>query len=145
MLELNCTQAKLKDPQKAREVIAKYKTWFFGFEILESHDAATIQVVPTEDEDYWEWPKAIRSDEYPVESDYADLDAYQDAELDACLDADNKHFLQLLEELAPFLETPLIVLALMDEDGDTDVAVWSVYPGVKQVETLGICSGISVG
>jgi hypothetical protein len=47
-------------------------------------------------------------------------------------------FLQLLRDLAPHLETPLVILCLSAPCCTGSAVAWSVQPGVREVEMLEI-------
>jgi len=81
------------------------------------------------------WPLAVKFDEMPIEEQFDNEDAYFHAQLDVLYEKGDKGFLSLLNELAPYLQTPLVIL-LSYRDGRTMSQTWSVQPGGKEVIEL---------
>jgi hypothetical protein len=93
-----------------------------------------------QDPDAWEGPVALPRSQWPS----GDPDAVGENELDetewdrAFDDKGAEGYRALLLELAPYLETPLMVLLGLWNLQDGSAQAWSVQPGAKEVETLDV-------
>ncbi len=97
------------------------------------------------DPDWWEWPLALHRDQWPDEEEYPDEDSDEaelgETEWDKRYEKKGEEgFLALLRDLAPFLETPLMILVVgRDHSFSTCAAqAWTVRPGRKKVKTLAV-------
>jgi hypothetical protein len=74
-----------------------------------------------------------------TEEDESDEDSWEEDEWDRRhRDEGDNGFLALLRDLAPHLETPLLVLAMEQGFMGASAQAWIVQPGAKEVETLGV-------
>jgi hypothetical protein len=81
------------------------------------------------------WPAAMRRNFLPDPEDGPRQD-YEDAERYLLMEHGEHGFAGLLRELAPYLETPLTVLALRRAGGDSWARALTVRPGGAEVEVL---------
>jgi hypothetical protein len=137
---LTSSKAKVRNPKKVREILYSYDWDDFEIKLEKEDTGWTLEVVSYEDNfDAIMWPRAVKIEDLPDKDDYPDEDAYFDAEFEVYCDKGDEGFLALLQELAPHLESPLLILAL---EANTDfypiAEVWRVEPGGKEVENMAV-------
>jgi len=145
-VELKSTEVMVREPQKVCEVLNAFAVEGVEIQLSESAVGWTLAMAFSErDPDMWEWPRALHRDLWPSEERYPDMeerDALKDGETewDKVFEANGSEgFLALLRGLAPYLETPLLVLVAVWSLGEVpETQVWSIQPGTEEVETLEI-------
>jgi hypothetical protein len=134
------TKAKVRDPERVREVLDSYEWEGVEIKLQQEGFGWTLEMAHhDEDSDSWVWPAALRREDVPSEDQYPDMDDLLDAELKLYLEKGGEGFLALLRELAPHLESPLLILVTAaSQSGGLDYAAsaWRVEPGAKEVEVL---------
>jgi hypothetical protein len=134
----------VRDPQKVREILKTYVVRGVEIRLRKRGPGGTL-VMAFKDEDpgAWEPPLAFprsqwpRGDPHPDE-DERDADERGETESDtAYQEKGAEGFRAFLGELAPYLETPLVVLLAYSEDPYSYAHVWRVEPGAREVEVLG--------
>jgi hypothetical protein len=136
------TKAKVRDPQKVREILDRYELEGVEFDLRQEGPAWVINASFHEpDSDSWYTPTAVRSEDWPDEDGYPDEDDYLDAiiAIDEIRDAKGREgFLDLLRGLASHLESPLLILSVAASPlcGSAYAGrSWRVEPGAQEVET----------
>jgi hypothetical protein len=138
------TKAKVRDPQKIREILADYEV--DGVEIqLHEEDGSWLLEVVCEDPDalVLGWPAALHIDDWPDEDRYPDEeeedeDGPRETEwFKRFQEQGDEGFLALLRDLIPYLETSLLILAVEYFDFPGAEA-WGIHPGAKDVTTLSL-------
>jgi hypothetical protein len=141
------TKAKVRDPEKVRAVLESYQWEGIEVELHEGGQQWVLAMAFEEgDFDWWEWPLALHRGQWPSEDRYPDEEKWDEETLGetewdrAYEEKGAEGFLALLRDLAPYLETPLLILVTIRDISDHSVQsqAWSVHPGAKEVETLGI-------
>lgn len=130
------TKAKGKDAEKLKEVQNKYELDGFNFQLDQE---GNLQALPDSDLDHW--PQAVHIDdlpEHPDEKHEHDEDAWDDWNLaweEVFHEKGDEGFISLLREVAPCLETPLLILCL-NYEGEPVAQAWNVQPSGAEVQTL---------
>jgi hypothetical protein len=144
-VKLNSTKAKVRDPEKVREILDSYE--WQGMEIeLQDEGAGWILTMSYLDIDWesWEWPRALRLEDLsalPSEDQYPNEDDFFETEFNLYQEKGEEGLLALLRELAPHLESSLLIVVVTASPSDGfyyAARVWRVEPGAKEVETLEI-------
>jgi hypothetical protein len=153
-VQLTSTNAKVNDPQTVRKILDSYALRGVDIELCEEGSGGTLKMAFQEgDPDWWAWPLALHRDQWPDEEQYPDEDQFDEDELGEDEDElgetewgkryeekGEEGFLALLRDLAPCLETPLMLL-VVGKDHFTSfysAQAWTVHPGSKNVETLDV-------
>ena len=141
-VELKSIKAKVTDPQKVEKILDSYYEQGVEIELSEEADGWTLAMTFRGDDfDGYLWPQALHWERLPSKEQYPDEDEF-DSELDKRYDEEGeKGFLALLRELAPHLETPLVILAADWDYNRGSAQVWSVQPGGREVEMLDVYLG----
>jgi hypothetical protein len=143
-IELTSTKAKVRDAQKVREILESYALQGVDIELYEEGPGGTLEMGFQEGEpDWFEWPLALHRDQWPPENPDEELDEddWVETEWDKRYEEKGEEgFLALLRDLAPCLETPLMILAVAKDRHSPTCAVqaWTVHPGSKDVERLDV-------
>jgi hypothetical protein len=135
---LTSTKAKVHDPEKVREVLDSYEWEGVEIHFLEEETGWILELTNHDpDWDSAAWPQALRSEEVPHEEQYPDEEERYDALSDRFCENGDKGFLALLRDLAPYLDTPLLILVSGSaRSNECSGQVWRVQPGDTEVETL---------
>jgi len=137
--KLTSTTAKVRDPQKVSKIFASYEVRGAEVELHEEKEGWVLDMA-FKDESYdgWEWPAALHRDQWPIQEEYADEDDWYD-ELDRRFDDQgDEGFLALLRDLAPTLETQLLILVAVRESAYSSARAWTVQPETREIQTLRI-------
>ena len=136
------TKAKVRDPERVREVLESHEWEGVEIKLQEEGSGWTLEMAHHDEEwDWWDWPAALRSEDLPSEDQYPDEDAFFEAEGTLYRDKGGEGFLALLRELAPHLESPLLILVVAAtplHGFEYAARAWRVEPGAREVETLGV-------
>jgi hypothetical protein len=136
---LKSTKAKVRDPEKVRAVLDSYALKGVEIELREEGSGWFLEMAYHDgDPEWWEWPVAVRPEQLPSEEQYADEEAFDEAEDDVYEEKGHEGFLALLRDLAPHLESALLILFSLKTLNYYDHAAqaWHVQPGATEVETL---------
>src|SRR3954447_16595115 len=109
-IELQSTEVKVRDCRRVREILDSY-AWE-GVEIELSGKGPTGTLVMTYSEplsDVWGWPQALHKNQWP-DDDFEDDAQADQAWFELFEEKGGEGFLSLLRSLAPFLESPLMIL-----------------------------------
>jgi hypothetical protein len=143
-IELTSTKAKVRDTQNVREILESYALQGVDIELYEEGPGGTLELAfQGGDPDWFEWPLALHRDRWPSEDPDQELDEdeWGETEWDKRYEEQGEEgFLALLRDLAPCLETPLMLL-VVGKDRFTSfysAQAWTVHPGSKEVETLDV-------
>jgi hypothetical protein len=144
-VELTSTTAKVNDPQTVRKILDSYALRGVDIELREEGSGGTLEMAFQEgDPDLSERPLALHRDQWPDEEEYPAEEELDEDELGET-EWDNRYeekgeegFLALLRDLAPCLETPLMILVVGKECFTSfySAQAWTVHPGSKEVTTL---------
>jgi hypothetical protein len=136
------TKAKVRDPEGVRKVLSSYVWEGVEIKLQEEDSGWTLEMTyRDEDLDSWATPAVLHLLDLPSEGEYPDEKALFQAEWDAFHEKGDEGFLTLLRQLAPHLESPLLILraAATSSNGiDYAARAWRVEPGAKEVESLEI-------
>jgi hypothetical protein len=136
------TKAKVRNPEGVRKVLSSYVREGVEIKLQEEGSGWTLEMAyHDEDLDSWASPAALDIVDLPGKDEYPDEDALFEAEWEAFHEKGEEGFLTLLRQLAPHLESPLLILraaATSDNGIDYAARAWRVEPGAKEVETLEI-------
>jgi hypothetical protein len=136
---LKSNKVYVRDVERLRERLADYEWEGVEFVIREEGSRWTLELVYSEDDlEVWASPAAVKLEDLPdVEADPDD--DYSEAEGEVWVEKGEEGFLSLLGELAPHVESALLILvgegSLLSGHGHSAQA-WLVQPGAKEVETL---------
>ncbi len=130
---ITSTRAKV-NVEKAAKVFRKYALQ--GIEFLIDHQGVLTAVGVDSEDVVARYPLAVPVRRLPTEKEYPD-EGDRLAERETVFEEEgDAGFIALLKDLAGCLQTPLMILAVMEEDGWRSSQVWRVEPGSRQVETL---------
>jgi hypothetical protein len=133
LLKVTCIEAKVRDADvgNLQEVLDTYYTRGALFVLTDGY-----LKVDTEPDEVW--CDALKWDQVPDPEEFPDEDSYWEASCEVWQKEGKEGFLALLLEIAPYLESPLIILAVCDRDLEPGYSaqVWSVQPGTMEVKTL---------
>jgi hypothetical protein len=132
---LNSTTAKVRDFNKVRDILCNYEWRCINFQLEKARGKKGTLALTRDNDDMDDWPEALKLEDLPCQEEFEDKDSWFDAEFEAFCEKGDEGFLALLNELAPFLETQLLILALQWPDFPQAV-VWCVQPDCKDVLTL---------
>ncbi len=142
-VKLESTHARVRDPEKAREVRDDYELRGVEIDLREEGDGWVLEMKFEDPEfDWWEWPLALHRDHWPAEEQGAgeyegEEDDLEPDEWDKLFEEKGKEgFLQLLRDLSPLLLTPLLILAANRDGQDCWSRTWRIAPGAVDIETL---------
>jgi hypothetical protein len=138
-VELKSIKAKVTDPQKVEKILDSYYEQGVEIELSEGPDGWNLAMTFRDHVfDSWSWPQALHWERLPSEEQSPDEDQWDD-ELDKRYDEEgDEGFLSLLRELAPHLETPLVILWAGQHWDAGSAKAWIVQPGARAVETLDV-------
>jgi hypothetical protein len=145
-VELTSTKVKVSDHRAVRKILDSYALRGVEIELHEKGSGGTLELTFQErDPDWVEWPLALHRDQWPDEEQHPDEELDEDelgeTEWDKRYDEKGEEgFLALLRDLAPCLETRLMIL-VVGKDRFTSfysAQAWTVHPRSKQVETLNV-------
>lgn len=151
---LQSTRAKVRDIEKVREVLDSYEVEDVEIKLQERDSGWTLEMsyVERSREDFGSWtgPRAyprqeVPSEEVPGEAQDPDPqdrperefeDEYEDPE------EGNYQFVNLLADLGPYLESPLVVLvvgATYCHGSPDEASAWVVGPGIETSNLVSVC------
>lgn len=132
-VELASTTGKVNDIKKVRLILESY--CFDGVDI--QVDDIGHLLLSTDGNDF-SLPLAVKADRLPnEEEDDPDLEDHNiKMWFKTMCEEGDEEFLAFLRELAPYLETPLMILAVENENGDAVAQIWRAQPGSETVETM---------
>jgi hypothetical protein len=138
-VQLIITKAKASDSQKVREISKSYK--FRGVELgIQDEAEGCFLIMSFNDKAYesFQWPAALHRDLWPHEEPNPDdEDKLGNNIWDKLFEEKGRDgFLALLQDLAPYLETPLLIVLVNGLPNRSSTSAWSVQPGVKEVQEL---------
>ena len=144
-VELTSTKARVRDPQKVREILATYDVKGVEIQLREEGAGWVLEMgshIVAWDEG--EWPQALHFDDWPDEDPYPDEDEGDEVELGETewdkrfMEKGDEGFLALLRDLIPCLETPLLILVTVRDAVFHSIysQAWNVQPGAREVQTL---------
>jgi hypothetical protein len=136
-LDAKSTRAKVRDLETIRDILDSYEVRGISFQLEEGEGEFTLVAVLDENNDIEDEPIALHYSQHPNEEQYANDDDYYDALIDLYYEKGGDGFLALLNELAPHLETPLLILTIWGEGvfGYHGAGTWNVRPR-GEVEAL---------
>jgi hypothetical protein len=132
--EVTSTNARVRDPAKVCAILDSYRVQGVEIMLAKEYPAWTLfMALENEELEMVYRPQALHRDQWLKESEGSDY------EWDKRFDEQGEEgFLRLLRELAPQLDTPLLLLAVTQAKPMGDARAWSVQPGAKEVQTLTI-------
>lgn len=139
MIAVSSTKPKVRDTEKLSEILNGHNCLRVKFVLDEAGNLEVVLANNPDLED--EWPQAIKPSQLPSREAYAEEYEWEDAVDFAFGEKGDEGFLELLLEMAPYLESPLIILAIQHPDADSDAKVWLVQPAATEVQTLEVTTG----
>jgi hypothetical protein len=141
---LKSTKVYVRDVDRLRERLAEYEWEGVEFSLREEAAKWTLELVYSDDHQLeWDSPRALKLADLPDEEADPDDDDYSDEEAEADEKRGVEGFLSLLRELAPHIESALLILVGEDRELEGhwySAQAWLVQPGAKEVETLSVSS-----
>jgi hypothetical protein len=141
-VDVTSTKARVRDPERVREVLDSYAWEGVEFKLREEGSGWTLEMAHhDEDWESWDLPAALSIDDSPGEGQHPDGDGPSEAEWEAFREKCAEGFLALLRELAPHLESPLLILAVAATPIDEfkyAARAWRVEPGAREVDALAV-------
>jgi hypothetical protein len=140
--ELVSTTARVRDPEQVRTILDSYLV--DGVEITLAQDGSDwVLRAAFEDADPNEFqrPVALHRGQLPDEQKYPDQNAWGDALDELLQERGGEGFEALLRDLAPHVETPLLLLYADWVGTGASATVWRAQPGTGEVETLDLHLG----
>jgi len=127
----------VREPDQVRRILEDFDLNGVEVNLSEDGTGTTIELSAESDEpDAWERPTAIHRRDWLDESKYPDEEKLREAEDELRLKKGVEGFIELLQVLSPYLETPLLVLLVSRGIGDCSGEVWYVHPGAQEVTVL---------
>jgi integrase len=112
-LVLYSARHRVRDPERVREALDSYAREGLEIKLQEEGSGWTLEMAyRDEDWESWDLPAALSINDLPREDQYPDEDAYFEAEGKDYRERGDQGFLTLLRELAPHLESPLLIVAV---------------------------------
>jgi hypothetical protein len=130
--KIKSSRPTVRAPEEVRRLVeTSYETRGVRFRLSEEGPGHVLDVTP--DDDFGDHPPtAVPVDLVPHEADYSDEDAWFDARAEAFYKHGDEGLLALLRQLSPYLESPLVILALDDDAEGCSAEVWTVHPGAQE-------------
>jgi hypothetical protein len=139
---LTSTKAKVSDPQKVEKILDSYYEEGVAIQLSEEPDGWTLAMTFRDgDIDGYELPVALPRERLPSEEQYPDDEEWNEEVNNRFDEEGAEGFLALLRELAPHLETPLVILWGAELWRDYSAKAWVVQPGASEVEMLDLNLG----
>lgn len=140
--ELKSNKAKIRSPEKVKEILDSYELDYVDINLHESEKECELEMsLLSNDPEAGPLAWALSSDWLPDKEEFPDDDAWFEAVDDLMREKGDDGFLALLRDLAPYLETPLMILAAGHECRWSSARVLRVQPGHQDVEELYIGLG----
>jgi hypothetical protein len=128
---IESTKAKVKNVQAVEEVLDRY--WHeFDPEIEDDDGSASGSLTLS---GYDAFPQAVSEADWPADDEYPDDHAWESAVEDLLWKLGDEGFVALLQDLAPYLGTPLTVVWHWTGSGEfLGAGQWTVWPGSPYVQ-----------
>ena len=134
------TKATVRNPERAGEILDSYHCRGVQVVLQEKDTVWSVEMTDNDNEEWdMELPQALRLECLPSPEEFEDETEWMDEVMIRLMNEGDAGFLALLRDLAPYLETPLLILGGGARGGwGYAASVWRVEPGAKEVETLGV-------
>jgi hypothetical protein len=139
--KLVSSKARIRDAKTVRAILDAREMVRVEFRLVKKGKGSVLDATfEGQDPGARARPAAVCLDELRAQMGYAHKDAWVEA-VDHALGAKGgEGFLALLRELAPHLETDLLILSASHAEGRCWAEVWYVRPGAKDVQHLKVDS-----
>lgn len=132
---LTSTEAKVRNHQAVQVLLDSYECDDVEIWLTQQDDGWVLLLAPVFDD--WCWPTAIRVEEVLDPNQYPDEESYEEAMCELRGEKGSEGFRDLLRNIAPHLESPLLIL-LGNLSYDSGATAWCIQPGATEPVRLAI-------